>query len=76
MSRPAVPEVLEHALAGERISEEEALTLLRSRDLVAVGKAANALRARRTDPDKVTFFVGELQAVGWPPENAVATDAL
>ena len=50
-------EILERALAGERISEAEAVALLRSRDLVAVGRAADELRARKTDPERVTFIV-------------------
>jgi cyclic dehypoxanthinyl futalosine synthase len=54
---PSVARVLERALSGERISEEDALTLLRSRDLVPIGRAADTLRARRTDPSKVTFIV-------------------
>jgi cyclic dehypoxanthinyl futalosine synthase len=54
---PGVPEVLEKALDGERISDQEAIALLRSRDLVAVGRAANELRNRATDPSKVTFIV-------------------
>ena len=49
--------VLEKALDGERISEEEAVTLLRSRQLVAVGRAADELRRRKTDPDRITFIV-------------------
>jgi cyclic dehypoxanthinyl futalosine synthase len=52
-----VGEVLDKALSGERISDGEALSLLRSRDLVAVGRAADELRARRTDPRKVTFII-------------------
>jgi len=54
---PAVAEILEKALDGERIDDGEALALLESRDLVAVGRVANALRARRTDPGRVTFIV-------------------
>ena len=42
-------EILDKALAGERISDAEAVALLESKDLVAVGKAAEQLRARRTD---------------------------
>jgi cyclic dehypoxanthinyl futalosine synthase len=49
--------VLDKALEGERISDDEAITLLESRDLVSVGRAANELRARRTDPGRVTFIV-------------------
>ena len=59
-ARPAAPvvaEILEKALDGERIGDEDALTLLESRDLVPVGRAANELRARRTDPGRVTFIV-------------------
>jgi cyclic dehypoxanthinyl futalosine synthase len=53
----AVAAVLEKALDGERIDEGEALTLLESRDLVPIGRTANALRARRTDSGRVTFIV-------------------
>ena len=56
-SIPAVHDVLGKALDGERISDEEAVALLRSRDLVAVGRAANAIRNRLNDPDRVTFIV-------------------
>src|SRR5215216_6101730 len=49
--------ILDKALDGERISDDEALALLDSRDLVAVGRAANELRARRTDPTRITFIV-------------------
>ena len=48
-------QILEKALDGGRIDDAEALSLLESRDLVAVGRAANALRARRTDPDRITL---------------------
>jgi len=49
--------VLDKALAGGRISDDDAVALLRSRDLVAIGRAANELRARRTDPTRITFIV-------------------
>jgi cyclic dehypoxanthinyl futalosine synthase len=54
---PPVAEVLERALEGERITEEDALALLRSRDLVAVGRVANEVRNRLNDPAKVTFII-------------------
>jgi cyclic dehypoxanthinyl futalosine synthase len=54
---PLVSLVLEKALDGERISDEDAVALLRSRDLVAVGRAANEIRNRLNDPSKVTFIV-------------------
>ncbi|CAN5267874.1 cyclic dehypoxanthinyl futalosine synthase [soil metagenome] len=50
-------EILEKALDGERISDEDAIALLRSRDLVGVGRVASELRNRLTDPAKVTFIV-------------------
>jgi cyclic dehypoxanthinyl futalosine synthase len=53
----AVGEVLDKALDGERITDAEALTLLESRDLLAIGRAAEELRARRTDPGRITFIV-------------------
>jgi len=54
---PGVAEVLEKALDGDRISDDEAVTLLRSRDLVAVGRVANELRNRKLDPTRITFIV-------------------
>ena len=54
---PAVEEVLEKALDGERISDDDAIALLRSRDLVAAGRAANEIRRRMNDPSKVTFII-------------------
>ena len=50
-------EALERALAGERIGDDEALALLRSRDLVQVGRVADELRGRRVDPQRVTFII-------------------
>jgi cyclic dehypoxanthinyl futalosine synthase len=50
-------EVLDKALSGERISDGDAVTLLRSRDLVAVGRAADELRNRKLDPRRVTFII-------------------
>ena len=51
------PTVLERALSGERICEADALALLRSRDLVSVGRAADELRNRKTPSDRVTFVI-------------------
>ena len=47
---PSVAGVLDKALDGERISDEDAIALLRSRDLVAVGRVANEIRNRLTGP--------------------------
>ena len=49
--------MLDKALDGERITDDDAIALLRSRDLVAVGRVANEIRNRMTDPTKVTFIV-------------------
>jgi cyclic dehypoxanthinyl futalosine synthase len=57
MSMSAPAEILDRTLEGERLSDDDALTLLRSRDLVAIGRAANELRTRKTDPARVTFIV-------------------
>src|SRR6185436_10869081 len=54
---PSVADVLERAASGERITDEDAVALLRSRDLVAVGRAANEVRSRLNDPSRVTFIV-------------------
>jgi cyclic dehypoxanthinyl futalosine synthase len=53
----ATTEILEKALDGERIGDDDAVMLLRSRDLVAVGRVANELRNRKHDPDRITFIV-------------------
>ncbi len=53
----ATAQILEKAIDGERITDAEALALLESRDLVAVGRAANEIRNRKADPDRITFIV-------------------
>jgi cyclic dehypoxanthinyl futalosine synthase len=50
-------EILGRAHEGERITDAEAVTLLESKDLVAIGRAANELRSRRTDPERITFII-------------------
>ena len=52
-----VASILEKALEGERIADADAVALLESRDLVSVGRVAQELRERRTDPDRITFIV-------------------
>jgi cyclic dehypoxanthinyl futalosine synthase len=52
-----VREILSRAREGERISDSDAVTLLESKDLVAIGRAADELRGRRTDPERVTFII-------------------
>jgi cyclic dehypoxanthinyl futalosine synthase len=55
--KDAVGEALEKARDGERITDEDAVALLRSRDLVTVGRVANEARNRLNDPSRVTFIV-------------------
>ncbi len=57
VAEPATRQILARALDGERITDEDAVALLRSRDLVAVGRAAHELRNRKLDPDRITFIV-------------------
>jgi cyclic dehypoxanthinyl futalosine synthase len=52
-----VSEILDRAREGERITDADAVSLLESKDLVAVGRTADALRARHTDPDRITFII-------------------
>jgi len=56
-SSPPVTEILERVLDGERLSDDAALALLDSRDLVAVGRVANDVRNRKHDPSRITFIV-------------------
>jgi cyclic dehypoxanthinyl futalosine synthase len=53
----SVADVLAKAREGERISDDDAVALLRSRDLVAVGRVADEVRNRLTDAARVTFIV-------------------
>jgi cyclic dehypoxanthinyl futalosine synthase len=55
-TRP-VQAILERVLEGNRLEDDDAATLLRSRDLVSVGRAADEMRSRKSDPDEVTFIV-------------------
>jgi cyclic dehypoxanthinyl futalosine synthase len=57
MNGGGVAAILEKALDGERITDDEAVELLESRDLVAVGRAADELRNRKVDPNRITFIV-------------------
>jgi cyclic dehypoxanthinyl futalosine synthase len=57
ISPPSHLEVIERADAGVRLSDEDALALLASRDLVRVGAAARRARERMTVAGEVTFVV-------------------
>jgi len=52
-----IDQIIEKSIAGTRVTEAEALTLLESRELIAVGKAADATRRRVLPGDDVTFVV-------------------
>ncbi len=52
-----VVEILDKALDGERITDADAVELLRSRDLVSTGRVADELRRRKTDPERITFII-------------------
>lgn len=56
-STRTVEQILDGVLAGERLSEADALTLMRSRDLVAIGAAANEVRNRMNPPGVVSYIV-------------------
>ena len=49
--------ILDKALSGERIGDDEAMALLETRDLVSVGRAADELRNRKVDRGRVTFII-------------------
>jgi cyclic dehypoxanthinyl futalosine synthase len=50
-------EILDKALSGERISDQDARALLGSRDLVSIGRAADELRNRKVDARRITFVI-------------------
>ena len=52
-----VAEILGRSLAGERLTDADAATLLGSRDLVRIGRAADELRNRKVDSRQVTFII-------------------
>ena len=56
-STKTVSEILKSVLDGERLSDADALTLMQSRDLVAIGAAANEIRNRKANRGEVTYIV-------------------
>jgi len=56
-STKTVSEILKYVLDGERLTDADALTLMQSRDLVAIGAAANEIRNRKANPGEVTYIV-------------------
>ncbi|MGE5414497.1 MAG: radical SAM protein, partial [Syntrophomonadaceae bacterium] len=49
--------ILDRTLAGARLSEADAVTLLEEGNLLALGAAAQEVRNRRTDPSVATYIV-------------------
>jgi aminodeoxyfutalosine synthase len=56
LARSEIRPIAERALAGERLSESDALQLFASRDLHALGALANGLRQRRVG-NRATYIV-------------------
>ena len=52
-----VDDILTRAVAGERITSEEALVLLKDGELLQLGQAADAVRNRLNDPRVVTYII-------------------
>ena len=57
VDRSRVQEILTRAVGGERISEDDALVLLREGEFLELGAAAHAVRNRLNDPKVVTYIV-------------------
>ncbi len=55
--RSRVQEIVNRAVGGTRITEDEALVLLREGELLELGAAAHAVRNRLNDPKVVTYIV-------------------
>ncbi|WP_425468249.1 cyclic dehypoxanthinyl futalosine synthase [Pasteuria penetrans] len=53
-----VDRVLEKALCGQRLNEEDALLLWECKDIEKLGRIAHQIRLRKNSPDRVTFVVG------------------
>jgi cyclic dehypoxanthinyl futalosine synthase len=53
----AFPEILESVLSGERLSSENAVTLLRDGNLLEIGVAANETRNRKNDPNAASYII-------------------
>ncbi|HSP94857.1 MAG TPA: cyclic dehypoxanthinyl futalosine synthase, partial [Thermoanaerobaculia bacterium] len=57
MNAPATPEILQKTLSGERLSFEDAVTLLEAGNLLELGAAADEIRRRQNDPGVATYIV-------------------
>ena len=50
-------DILDRVLAGDRLSSQDAVTLLAEGNLLELGVAANAVRRGKNDPDVATYIV-------------------
>ena len=57
MSEANVRTILDNALAGQRLTSDDALRLLESEDLLAIGRAAQEVALRRHPEGAVTYIV-------------------
>ncbi len=55
IAQPSIPYILDKAVAGERITPQEALRLLESHDLAALGRAADEI-TRRLHPENYRTY--------------------
>lgn len=55
MNKPAIASILDKAIAGERITSDEGLTLIQSHDLTAIGRAADEV-TRRLHPESYRTY--------------------
>ena len=53
----ATGDILERTLSGERLSSQDAVTLLSEARLLELGTAANEIRNRKNDPSVATYIV-------------------
>lgn len=57
MSHEPISEILDRTVAGERLTDEHCLALLRSHDLTTIGTAADAVRRKRHPENVVTYII-------------------
>ena len=57
--------ILDKALAGERLTSEDATALLESNDFVRIGLAADEIRQRKNPDDAKTTFATRADGCSW-----------
>jgi cyclic dehypoxanthinyl futalosine synthase len=56
VTRPS-GEIVESVLSGDRLSSEDAVTLLRNGNFLEIGAAANEIRNRKNDPNAASYII-------------------